>query len=312
MAIKLGVVMDPIEKIKPQKDSSFAMMLEAQRRGWAISIMEQKDIWLRDGEVWVDATPVLLEDQDKVWFKKNQAQTHLLCEFDLILMRKDPPVDSEYIYTTYLLELAEARGTRVVNKPQSLRDANEKLFATWFPHCMPPSLVTRSAAKIREFISEHREVVLKPLHGMGGGSIFKVDQKDPNINVIIETLTHDENAYIMAQRFLPQIKKGDKRIIMIQGEAVPYALARIPKEGEIRGNLAAGGEGVGVELNDRDRWICAEIGPVLKDKGLAFVGIDVIGDFLTEINVTSPTCVREIDRAFQCNISSIFFDSLET
>ncbi len=310
MAISLGVVMDPIESIKPQKDTTFAMMLEAQRRGWAIFIMEQKDIWLRDGEVWADVSPVVLKDDAKAWFKKNNSQARPMAEFDIILMRKDPPFDTEYIYTTYLLELVEATGVLVVNKPQSLRDANEKLFAAWFPQCTPPTLVTRSSAKIKAFIEEHDEVVLKPLHGMGGGSIFKVHKKDPNINVIIETLTQNQSNYIMVQQFLAQIKNGDKRIIMIQGEPVPYALTRIPAEGEIRGNLAAGGRGVGVELNDQDRWICAEIGPSLKAKGLAFVGIDVIGEYLTEINVTSPTCVREIDKAFEINIAAIFLDSL--
>lgn len=310
MTIKLGVVMDPIASIKPKKDTTFAIMLEAQSRGWDVFVMEQKDLWLVNGEVWCNATKVKLKDDVNSWYTSEDSEAHPMAEYDIVLMRKDPPFDTEYIYTTYLLELVEAAGTRVFNKPQSLRDANEKLFAAWFPQCTPPSLVTRDAKRLREFIQQHNDVVLKPLHGMGGGEIFKVNQSDPNISVIIEMLTHNGSSYIMAQKFLPEIKKGDKRIIVIDGEPIPYALSRLPAEGEIRGNLAAGGQGVGVELTDRDRWICEEVGPTLKAKGLVLVGLDVIGDFLTEINVTSPTCVREIDAAFGINISATFLDAI--
>lgn len=311
MSIQLGVLMDPIESITPKKDTSFAIMLEAQARGWDVFVMEQKDLWLTGGEVFAQVSSVNLKDNSDDWFEKKQTKVINLSELDIILMRKDPPFDTEYIYTTYLLELVEAAGTKVFNKPQSLRDANEKLFASWFPQCTPPSLVTRNADKLREFILEYGEAVLKPLHGMGGGSIFKLHDNDPNINVVIETLTHDGQSFIMAQQFLLEIKNGDKRIIMINGEPVPYALARMPAKGEIRCNLAAGGEGVGVELTDRDRWICEEVGPTLKAKGLVLVGLDVIGDYLTEINVTSPTCIREIDRAFNINISSMLLEAIQ-
>jgi len=310
MSVKLGIVMDPIESIIPKKDTTLAIMLEAQKRGWEISVMEQKDIWLVDGEVWANATTVKVKDDTKQWHTVVESKSFPMAEFDIVLMRKDPPFDTEYIYTTYLLELAEAAGTKVFNKPQSLRDANEKLFSAWFPQCTPPNLVTRDAQRLRDFILEHKDVVLKPLHGMGGASIFKLNEKDPNINVVIEVLTKNGHSTIMAQKFIPEIKDGDKRIILINGEPIPYALARFPAPGEIRSNLAAGGEGVGVELNDRDRWICQEVGPTCKAKGLVLVGLDVIGDYLTEINVTSPTCIREIERSFDINICATFLDAI--
>ena len=226
-------------------------------------------------------------------------------------MRKDPPFDIEYIYATYLLELAEANGVLVVNKPQSLRDANEKLFTAWFPQCMPACLVTRSESRFRKFLEQHNDIVIKPLGGMGGESVFRVQQNNPNIGVIFETLTRHGTLYAMAQKFIPEIVDGDKRILMVDGEPVPYALARIPQAGETRGNLAAGGTGVGMELSDRDRWICEQVAPTLKEKGLLFVGLDVIGDYLTEINVTSPTCIRELDSQYNINISALLMDVIE-
>ncbi len=311
MAIKLAVVMDPLAAIKPAKDTTFAIMLEAQRRGWSVHVLEQKDLWLANGVVNTRADQVKLFDNEEHWFDITAEKINPLHEYDLVLMRKDPPFNTEYIYTTYLLELAEAKGTKVLNKPQSLRDANEKLFTGWFPQCTPPTLVTRNIKQLREFIAEHQDVVLKPLHGMGGSSIFRIKQGDPNATVAIEILTQDGASYIMAQTFIPEISKGDKRIIMINGEPIPYALARIPQKGEFRGNLAAGGTGVGVELTERDRWICKEIGPTLREKSLMLVGLDVIGDYLTEINVTSPTCVRELDKIYGLNIAAQFLDAVK-
>jgi glutathione synthase len=247
MSIKLAVVMDPLVSINPPKDTTFALMLAAQRRGWEIHVFEQCDLWLLNGVVMGRSDQVTLHDNAEHWFDIKAEQVQALTEFDLILMRKDPPFNMEYIYTTYLLELVEAAGVKVFNKPQSLRDANEKLFTAWFPQCTPPTLVSCNAPQIRDFIDTHGDVVLKPLDGMGGQMIFRLQQHDPNINVVIETLSNNGAAYLMAQKFIPEISQGDKRIIMINGEPVPYALARIPKAGEIRGNLAAGGTGVGVD-----------------------------------------------------------------
>lgn len=310
--IKLGIVMDPIESIYTEKDTTFAMMLAAQHRGWKIHIMQQGDLWLENGEVWASTKVIEVRDDKDNYFSVISEHISALADLDIVLMRKDPPFDLEYVYTTYLLELAEASGLKVINKPQSLRDANEKLFTAWFPQCMPAQLVTRKKTLLKRFIVDHEDVVLKPLHGMGGSSIFRLNKDDPNINVVIETLTDFETKFIMAQKYIPEITQGDKRIIMINGEPVPYALARIPQKGDIRGNLAAGGKGVGVELTDRDRWICQEVGSTLKEKGLLFVGLDVIGDYLTEINVTSPTCVREIDAHFGINIADQFLDCIQS
>ncbi len=310
MGLKLGVVMDPITSINPPKDTTFAIMLEAQRRQWEIYILEQKDLYCLNGKVGARADRVKLHDNSEHWFDIVDEKNIDLTFFDIILMRKDPPFNTEYIYTTYLLEMAEKSGVKVFNKPQSLRDANEKLFTSWFPQCIPPSLVSRDAEKIKAFIDEHKVVVLKPLHGMGGGSIFRLAHDDVNTTVVIELLTQHEKTTIMAQKFIPEITEGDKRIIMINGEPIPYALARVPKQGEIRGNLAAGGKGVGVELTERDRWICSQVGPTLREKKLLLVGLDVIGDYLTEINVTSPTCVREIEKIYGINICSDFLDAI--
>jgi glutathione synthase len=312
MTLKLGVVMDPIGSIRVKKDTTFAMMLEAQARGWSIRYMELGDLFLRDGAAYARHRGLRLRKDSVPWFEFLDAQTGALGELDVILMRKDPPFDTEYIHATYLLERAEAAGARVVNKPQSLRDANEKLFTAWFPQCTPPSLVTRDGTRLRTFLAEHGEIVLKPLGGMGGESVFRLRAGDTNTNVVIETLTARGSRYAVAQRFLPEIAAGDKRIILIDGEpACDYALARIPAQGEFRGNLAAGGHGVGVALTERDRWICAQVGPTLREKGLLFVGLDVIGDWLTEINVTSPTCVRELDALYGLNLSARFLDVLE-
>lgn len=307
--------MDPIGSIHIEKDSTFAMLLEAQARGWEVWYMEQGDLWLRDGTLHARRRRLQVQDHAEHWFEVSAERTGPLAELDVLLMRKDPPFDMEYLYTTYLLEHAEADGVLVVNRPQSLRDANEKLFAAWFPDCTPPTLVTRDAAQLRAFLHEQRDIILKPLDGMGGASVFRLRLKDPNINVVIETLTHYGRRTIMAQRYIPQItsgpRPGDKRILMIDGVPVPYALARIPQPGETRGNLAAGGRGVGDCLSERERRICARVGPVLRERGLLFVGLDVIGDYLTEINVTSPTCVRELDALYDLNISALFLDAVE-
>ena len=311
MTVKLGVVMDPIGTIKPKKDSTFAMLLAAQQRGWTLVYMELGDLLLRDGTAFAWMRELSVQDNLTDWYRFGARSLRPLAELDIILMRKDPPVDTEYLYATQILELAEAAGVLVANKPQSLRDANEKLYTAWFPHCTPPTLVTRSAAEIRGFLNEHQDIILKPLHGMGGHAIFRLHGSDHNINVVIETLTQVGARYVMAQRYLPEIRDGDKRILMIDGEPVPYALARIPAAGETRGNLAVGGSGVGVPLSDRDRWICDQLGPALRAKGLLFVGLDVIGDYLTEINVTSPTCIRELDTLYGLDIASQFMECLE-
>lgn len=310
MTLRLGVVMDPIGFINVKKDSTYAMLREAQARGWPIAYMEQGDLYLRDGEPRARQRPVTLIEDTTRWHEFGAQSDIALSELDVILMRKDPPFDLEYVYTTYLLEQAEHRGVLVVNKPQSLRDANEKLYTAWFPQCTPPTLVTRRADQIRAFVAEHADVILKPLNGMGGESVFRLRRDDPNISVVIETLTDHGARLTMAQRFIPEIAQGDKRILVIDGEPVPYALARIPAPGETRGNLAAGAAGSGVVLSERDRWICAQVGPTLRAKGLLFVGLDVIGDYLTEINVTSPTCIRELDKLYALNISAQLLDTV--
>lgn len=311
MPIQLGIVMDPIDTINTAKDSSFAMLLEAQNRGYSLFYMEMADLELKDGKTMGQMRPIHVKDSNHDWFQLGEALMQPLSSLDVILMRKDPPFDIEYIYATYLLETAEKSGVLVVNRPASIRNANEKLFATDFPDCVAASLVTRRADSLRNFLAEHGDIILKPLGEMGGASIFRVKANDPNISVIIETLTHHGSSYIMAQRFIPQISAGDKRILLIDGEPVPYALARIPAKGETRGNLAAGGRGEGIPLSARDYEICQQVGPVLKEMGLMFVGIDVIGDYLTEINSTSPTCIRELDKQFNLNISGQLMDAIE-
>jgi len=303
--------MDPIESINIAKDSSFAMLLEAQQRGYTLYYMEMADLELNDGKAMARMQAIRVEDNADCWFELGDATSKPLAELDAVLMRKDPPFDVEYIYATYLLEAAEKEGTLIVNKPASIRNANEKIFATEFADCVAPSLVTRRAESLRDFLAQHGDIILKPLGEMGGASIFRVKTNDPNISVIIENLTRHGTGYIMAQRFIPEISAGDKRILLIDGEPVPYALARIPAKGETRGNLAAGGRGEGIPLSERDMEICRQVGPVLKEMGLIFVGIDVIGDYLTEINSTSPTCIKELDKQFNLNISAQLMDVIE-
>ncbi|NUY57507.1 glutathione synthase [Salinivibrio sp. EAGSL] len=308
--MKIGVVMDPIEAISVKKDSTFAMMLAAQQRGWEIHTISMNDMSMLQGEPSARTQTVSVMDDPNHWYQVHQTQTLPLREFDAILMRKDPPFDTEYIYATYMLERAEEAGVVIVNKPQSLRDCNEKLYTAWFPEHTPTTLVTRRADEIRAFQAEHGDVILKPLDGMGGASIFRVKQGDPNIGVIIETLTEHGQRFCMAQTFVPDISNGDKRILIVDGEPVPYCLARIPAEGETRGNLAAGGRGEARPLSETDWAIARAIAPTLKEKGLIFVGLDVIGDKLTEINVTSPTCIREIDAAYDISVGDILMEAI--
>jgi glutathione synthase len=311
MTVKLAVVMDPIQAINFKKDSTLAMLLAAQGRGWELFYMEQKDLYIEDGRAKCHSSRLGVANDPHDWFDLTDPQHRALDEFDVILMRKDPPFDNEYIYSTYILEAAEREGVLIVNKPQSLRDCNEKVFATQFPHCCPPLLVTRDANLLKQFHDRHLDVIYKPLDGMGGASIFRVEEGDMNRSVIIEILTNHGKRQIMAQKFIPEISAGDKRILMINGKPVDYALARIPAQKETRGNLAAGGTAKGIELTDRDRWICEQVGPSLREKGLLFVGLDVIGDYLTEINVTSPTCIRELDAQFNLDIGGQLMDCIK-
>ncbi|OOF34243.1 glutathione synthase [Salinivibrio costicola] len=308
--MKIGVVMDPIEAISVKKDSTFAMMLAAQQRGWEIHTISMNDMSMLQGEPSARTQTVSVMDDPNNWYQVHQTQTLPLRAFDAILMRKDPPFDTEYIYATYMLERAEEAGVLIVNKPQSLRDCNEKLYTAWFPEHTPTTLVTRRADEIRAFQAQHGDVILKPLDGMGGASIFRVKQGDSNIGVIIETLTEHGQRFCMAQTFVPDISNGDKRILIVDGEPVPYCLARIPAEGETRGNLAAGGRGEARPLSETDWAIARAIAPTLREKGLIFVGLDVIGDKLTEINVTSPTCIREIDAAYDISVGDILMEAI--
>jgi len=305
--------MDPIETIQPKKDSTLAMLLAAERRGWEIVYFRQDDLYVEDGAPGGRGRRLRVMDSTERWFELGEAWEGPLERLDTILMRKDPPFDMEYIYTTYILELAEKRGALVVNKPASLRDINEKVYTSWFPHCTPPSMVTRSQTQLRRFLDEQEKIVLKPLDGMGGRSIFVVAKGDPNTNVILETLTDYGRRFILGQRYVPEITAGDKRILLIDGVPIDYALARIPASvvGEHRGNLVMGAKGEGRPLTERDRWLCAEVGPVLADKGVLFAGLDVIGDYLTEINVTSPTGIRELDRQFGIDVAAKLLDAIE-
>ena len=310
MTVVLGVVMDPIASINVKKDTTLAMLLAAQKRGWELEYMEQSSLFLDQGKARAVSRKLRVADDPQDWHELGVPREISMTGLDAVLMRKDPPFDMDFIYSTYILEAAQREGTLIVNDPQSLRDCNEKLFATQFPECCPPLIVAASAQKLKSFHAEHGDVIFKPLDGMGGASIFRVQAGDPNLGVIIETLTDHGKRQIMAQKFLPQIVDGDKRILLVDGEPAPYGLARIPQSGETRGNLAAGGSGVAKPISDRERWICEQIAPTLRAKGLLFVGIDVIGDYLTEINVTSPTCVRELDRAHGLNIAGDLMDSI--
>jgi len=311
MSIKLGIVMDPIDDINYKKDSSLAMLWAAQQKGWELFYMEQSDLYSRDGDVRARMAPISVDMNPNKWFEREAYQDPSLTELDVILMRKDPPFDNEFIYTTHLLAVAEAAGVLIVNRTQSLRDFNEKLFATHFPQCCPPVLVSRSEERLKAFHAEHKDVIFKPLDGMGGSSIYRIKEDGLNLGVVIETLTKFGQETIMAQRYIPEIVEGDKRILMINGEPIDYALARIPSQGETRGNLAAGGRGEGRPLSERDRWIAAQVGPKLREAGLLFVGLDVIGDYLTEINVTSPTCIRELNDQFGLDIGMQLMDCIE-
>lgn len=309
--IKLGIVMDPISSINIKKDSSFAMLLEAQRRGYELHYIEMADLYLYQGQARAHTHTLSVEQNYDAWYQFTSEQDIALADLDVILMRKDPPFDTEYIYATYMLERAEEQGTLIVNKPQSLRDCNEKLYTAWFPELTPDTLVTRNKAQLKAFWERHGDVILKPLDGMGGASIFRVKAGDPNLSVIAETLTLHGTRYCMAQNFLPAITEGDKRVLVVDGEPVPYGLARIPQGGETRGNLAAGGRGEARPLSDSDWEIARRVAPALKAKGLIFVGLDIIGDRLTEINVTSPTCIREIEAAFPVSITGMLMDAIE-
>ena len=308
--VALGVIMDPISHINPKKDTTFAMLLEAQQREWPIFYMEQSDLFLQQDKVCARMRRLTVKDQATNHFEFGKEVIQGLDQLTVILMRKDPPVDMQYIYTTQLLDKAEQQGVLVVNKPQSLRDFNEKLFTSYFPQCCTPSLVTHHIAAAKHFLEEHEDIIVKPLDGMGGFSIFRLRKEDPNINVTLEILTENNQRYMLAQRYIPEITQGDKRILMINGEPVPYALARMAAEGETRANLAVGGKGIGIELSERDRWICQQVGPTLIEKGLYFVGLDVIGDYLTEINITSPTGIRQLDEQLKLNIAGLFMDNI--
>ncbi len=310
MTVRLGVVMDSIANINYKKDSTLAMLWAAQDRGWQVFYMEQADLYLEQGVARARMAPLTVFHDASCWYRLDEPEDSDLDALDVILMRKDPPFDNEYIYSTYILEAAERNGTLVVNRCQSLRDCNEKVFATRFPQCCPPVLVSASMPRLKAFQQLHGDTIFKPLDGMGGSAIFRVRPGDPNVSVILEMLTQHGGRTIMAQKFIPQIEDGDKRILMINGEPVPYCLARVPLVGETRGNLAAGGSGRPQPLTERDRWIAAQVGPSLREKGLLFVGIDVIGDYLTEVNVTSPTCIREIDAGYDLDIGGQLMDCI--
>ena len=311
-SLRVGMIMDPIEAITPYKDSSFAMLLEAMRRNAEIHYFQQSDLKIVGGKAFGQSTRLTVQDNNDDWFELGATENIELGDLDVIFMRKDPPFDMEYVYTTYILDRAAAGGALIVNRPQALRDMNEKAYTAWFPECTPLTLITRSMDDMREFLATHERIVVKPLDGMGGKSIFAVEKGDKNAGVIFETLTDYGQRFAMAQEFIPEISLGDKRILLINGEAVPYALARIPSADDHRGNLVMGAKGVAQELSDADRAICERVGPILAEQGVMFAGIDVIGDYLTEVNVTSPTGIRELDTQFNLNIAGQLFDAIET
>ena len=312
MSRTIGIVMDPISDISIKKDSSFAMLLAAQARNWTVHYMELADIRVHRGVARARTRLVTVQQDPDHWYDLGEEQDIALGALDALLMRKDPPFDMEFVYATYALERAEEAGCLVVNRPASLRDCNEKFFTAWFSQCTPETMITRSANDIRAFIEREGDIIVKPLDGMGGASIFRITAGDSNTSTIIETLTDHGRQFAMAQRYIPEIVNGDKRILMIDGEPVPYALARVPAAGELRGNLAAGAQGEGRELTAHDRWIAEQVGPELRKRGLLFVGLDVIGEYLTEVNVTSPTCIRELDGFFGLDIGGQLMDTIET
>lgn len=311
MSRKLGIIMDPIERVKYHKDTSLALLWAAKEKGWELWYMEIPDLYQANNRAMAMASPLRVFQDENKWFERDSAEAIALGELDVILMRKDPPFDTAFLTSTWFLEQAEQEGCLIVNNPQALRDCNEKYFATLFPDCTPPLTIACREAPLKAFLAEHKDCIFKPLDGMGGSGIFRVKEGDPNVSVIIESLTHLGTRHIMAQAYLPEITKGDKRILMVNGKPIPYALARIPSSGETRGNLAAGGKGVAQPLSDRDREIAERVGPELVKRGLWFVGLDVIGDHLTEINVTSPTCVREINNQYGTDIGKTLMDALE-
>ena len=311
MNLKFGVLMDPIKTIEIYKDTTFAILLALQVRGHEIYYLEPADIFLKNEKVFGSVRRMRVEDNSSHWFDADEREIRLLHTLDILLMRKDPPFNMSYIYLTYLLELAEKEGLLVVNKPASLRDANEKLFTSRFPQCTPKTLITSRKKILQQFIHEQKTIIIKPLDAMAGESIFYLTANDPNVPVIIEMMTVYDRQLVMAQQFIPEVKFGDKRIILINGEPIPYALARIPSKDDFRGNLARGAKGEGRELTVRDRWICKQVGPTLREKGLWFVGLDVIGDYLTEINVTSPTGIRELQAQFDIDIAGQLINFIE-
>ena len=308
---EIAIIMDPIGSIKPYKDSTFAMMLEAQRRQYRIHYITENDLFCQHSKAYAHAREITVQDNKTDWFKLKEQQTIDLSDCDVILMRKDPPFDMEYIMDTYTLDIAAAGGALVVNKPQSLRDANEKFFTEFFPEVTPQSMISRNTEILREAAMHLDEAIIKPMDGMGGQSIFKTGKNDKNLNVILETVTANGSRTAMVQQFIPEISQGDKRILLINGKPIPYALARIPSDEDFRGNLAKGGSGKGVALSERDHAICEYVGPRLREMGIVFAGLDVIGEYLTEINVTSPTCIRELDALYELNIAGDLFDSIE-
>jgi glutathione synthase len=309
---RLGVVMDPIDAIKYSKDSTLAMLLAARARGFELAYLEQSDLSLRDGVAFGRVRPLSIRADASNWFELGEPSVEQLGNLDVILMRKDPPFDTEYIYSTYILERAEKQGVLVVNRPQGLRDMNEKVYTAWFPQCCAPTLITRDMKDMEAFLHEHGKIVCKPLDGMGGRSIFVLERQDKNMNVVFETLTDYGRRYAITQRYIPDIvESGDSRVLLIDGEPVPFALARIPSANDNRGNLAAGARGVGRPLNERDRWLAGQIGPELAARGMLFVGLDVIGGYVTEINVTSPTGIRELNKQFGIDIGDLLIQAVE-
>ena len=309
--MRIGVVMDPISSINIKKDSTFEMIWQAQLLGWDVEYLEMNDLSIDNGIAFGDMRSLTIKQDSNDWFKLGSSRRIKLGELDAILMRKDPPFDMEFVYSTYILELAEEQGALVVNSPKALRDCNEKAYCAWFPQVCPDTIITRKSTDFRAFLAKHEDIIVKPLDGMGGASIFRIQKGSPNVGVIIETLTHHESTYAMAQRYMPEIIDGDKRILMVNGEPIPYVLARLAAKGETRGNLAAGGRGVAQPISDSDRHIASVVGPELMKRNIMFAGLDVIGDKLTEINVTSPTCIKEINDAYNTNIALDLMRAIE-
>lgn len=302
--------MDPISTINIKKDSTFAILVEAQKRGWNLFYMEQGDLYVTNGVARASMSELQVIDDPHKWYSMKPNKEEKLSDLDVILMRKDPPFNMEYVYTTYVLELTMPQGTLVINEPAALRDVNEKFYTAWFPQCCPPTLVSRHEHRFKQFLKIHGEIVVKPLNTMGGESVFRLRDGDSNTNVILETITRHGSRTVLAQRFVPEYIEGDKRILLIDGSPIPFALARIPAEGEFRANLAVGGTGKGIELNDHDYWICRQIEPYIREKGILFAGLDVIGEYLTEINITSPTCIKELQELYHLNISGQILDAI--